>query len=303
MTAVAELVAPVASDATPALNPPARLLAGLDARVFDSHFNRLPFMIRHNMSHHELFSLPRLVQLAQALPAERVEYNSGKIPVNQDPALTPRNGLSMEETIRRIEECQSWLVLKNVERDPDYQVLLNACLDDIQPYTEKIAPRMMRREAYVFVSSPGSVTPFHLDNEYNFLLQIRGQKEVSQFDRADRSIIAETDLEKFYTGGHRNLVFKDEYQAKAKVFKLQPGDGLHFPVAAPHWVKNGAEVSISFSITFRNPQAEQREMIYCTNAQLRKLGWQPKSVGLSPWRDNLKLNAYRAWRKVAQRNE
>ncbi len=302
MTAVAQaapftLSPPSASTSMLAEN----MLDGLDARVFDNYFNRLPFTIRHNLARHELFSLPRLIELAQALPADRVEYNFGKIPVSQDPALTPRNGLSVGETIRRIEECQSWLVLKNVESNPVYRALLDACLDEIKPYTEKLAPRMYRREAYIFVSSPGSVTPFHLDNEYNFLLQIRGEKEVSQFDRADRSVISEIELEKFYTGGHRNLTYKDEYQAKAKVFTLKPGDGLHFPVAAPHWVKNGNAVSISFSITFRNPQSEHREMVYCVNSRLRQYGLNPTSVGVSPWRDSLKFNALRAWRKFADR--
>jgi hypothetical protein len=272
----------------------------LDTRLFDSHFNRLPFMVRHNLASHYLFSLPRLIELAQTLPADRVEYNSGNIPVSQDPSLTPRTGLSVAETIRRIEECQSWLVLKNVERNPAYRGLLDACLDELQPYTEKIAPRMYRREAYIFVSSPGSVTPFHVDNEYNFLLQIRGEKEVSQFDRDDRSVISEIDLENFYTGGHRNLTYRDEYQAKAQVFTLKPGDGLHFPITAPHWVKNGNAVSISFSITFRNPHSEQREMAYCVNAKLRQYGLNPAPVGISPWRDKLKFNALRVWRKVAR---
>ncbi len=277
------------------------LLDGLDARVFDNYFNRLPFMIRHTLARHELFSLPRLVELAQTLPEDRVEYNSGTIPVSQDPARTPRNGLSVTETIRRIEECQSWLVLKNVERNPAYRALLHNCLDEIQPFTEKLAPQMYGREAYIFVSSPGSVTPFHIDNEYNFLLQIRGEKEVNQFDRADRSVISEVELEKFYTGGHRNLAYQEEYAAKAKVFTLKPGDGLHFPIAAPHWVKNGNAVSISFSITFRNPHSDHRELVYRVNSRLRQYGINPAPVGVSPWRDHLKSNALRAWRKIAAR--
>jgi hypothetical protein len=260
-------------------------------------------MIRHNLSNHKLFSLPRLVELAQTLPTESVEYNSGQIPVSQDPSLTPRNGLSMEETIRRIEECQSWMVLKNVERDPEYRALLDACLDEMRPFTGKFTSGAIRRDAYIFVTSPNSVTPYHIDNEYNFLLQIRGQKEISQFDRADRSIISEVELERFYAGGHRNLVFKEEYQAKAKVFQLQSGDGLHFPIAAPHWVKNGPEVSISFSITFRDAIAERKEMVYRMNAQLRKFGLHPVPPGFSSVRDNLKFNAYRVWRKLGQHHE
>lgn len=270
----------------------------LDPATFQANFYHRPFMIRHNLARHELFSLPRLVELAQRLPTDRVEYNAGNIPVSQDPTTTPQNGLSTEETIRRIEECRSWMALKNVERDPAYGALLDACLDEIKVYSEPVAPGMYQREAYIFISSPDSVTPYHIDNEYNFLLQIRGQKQISLFDREDRSIISDLELEKFYTGGHRNLEFKDEYQAKAQVFQLTPGDGLHFPITAPHWVKNGPAVSVSFSITFRSPASEKREMVFRVNAGLRKYGFAPTPVGAAQWQDSLKANAYRAWRRA-----
>jgi ribosomal protein L16 Arg81 hydroxylase len=270
----------------------------IDPATFRANFCDRPFQIRHKLAQHELFSLPRLIELAQRLPADRVEYNAGNIPISQDPAKTPQNGLSMAETIRRIEECQSWLALKNVEQDPAYQTLLNACLDEIAPFSEAVVPGMFKREAYIFITSPGSVTPYHVDNEYNFLLQMRGQKQISLFDRMDRSIISEVELETFYTGGHRNQVFKDEYQAKAQVFQLQPGDGLHFPITAPHWVKNGPEVSVSFSITFRTPASEQREMTFRVNAALRKRGLTPTPVGQMAWKDNLKSSTYRVWRRT-----
>ena len=35
------------------------------------------------------------------------------------------------------------------------------------------------REAFIFISSPNTVTPYHMDPEYNFLLQIRGTKDHS----------------------------------------------------------------------------------------------------------------------------
>lgn len=270
----------------------------IEPAAFQANFYHRPFTIRHNLAGHELFSLPRLVELAQRLPADRVEYNAGNIPVSQDPTTTPQNGLSMEETIRRIEECSSWMALKNVEQDPAYAALLNGCLDEIKVFSEPIAPGMYRREGYIFITSPNSVTPYHMDNEYNFLLQIRGQKQISLFDREDRSILSDLELEKFYTGGHRNLAFKDEYQAKAQVFQLTPGDGLHFPITAPHWVKNGPAVSISFSITFRTPASEQREMVFRVNAGLRQYGLTPTPVGAAMWQDALKANAYRAWRRA-----
>ena len=131
----------------------------LEPATFRAHFPHQPFTIRHNLTGHELFTLPRLIELAQRLPAERVEYNAGHIAVSQDPVTTPRNGLGIEETIRRIEECNSWLVLKSVEQDPAYADLLHACLDEIRAYTEPSVPGMCRREGYIFITSPNSVTP------------------------------------------------------------------------------------------------------------------------------------------------
>jgi hypothetical protein len=82
------------------------------------------------------------------------------------------------------------------------------------------------------------------------------------------------------------------------VCPLNPGDGLHVPVTSPHWVKNGDEVSISFSITFRAPASDRRTIIYTTNAYLRKRGLSPVAYGKSAWRDTAKYFSYRALRRT-----
>src|SRR5262249_45869621 len=118
------------------LKPAPHGLLEIDASIFKGSFNRRPFIIRHRLAVHPLFNLTRLVELARSLPAEDVEYNAGNIPINQDPDLTPRTGLSIEETIYRIEQCRSWMALKRVERDPEYRDLLDQCLDEIQALSE-----------------------------------------------------------------------------------------------------------------------------------------------------------------------
>ncbi len=270
----------------------------IDETRFRENFNRQAFFIRHHLVGHPMFELARLIELAKKLPAEFVEYNAGALPVNQDPTLTPKNGLSIEETIRRIEECDSWMVLKYVETDREYKNLLDDCLDEIKQCSEPMAPGMTKREGFIFITSPGSVTPYHMDPEYNFLLQIRGNKTMSVWNPADRTVLSEEALEEYLSGGHRNLVYKDDYQQKASEFELTPGTGLHVPVTAPHWVKNGDAVSISFSIAFRTPTSDRRNIIYATNAYLRKRGLAPTRFGNSSWRDELKFNSYRAVRRI-----
>jgi hypothetical protein len=270
-------------------------LLEVDAEVFAAYFNRKPFHVRHALGGHPLFELPRLLQLARALPERFVEYNAGALPVGARPEQTPRTGLSAEETIRRIQECGSWMVLKRVEQDPEYAALLDGCLDEIALHARGLVPPMRRREGFIFLSSPAAVTPFHIDPEHNFLLQIRGTKTVHMWDPADRFVLPEQELERFHASFiHRNLPWRDVFQTTAFVLPLVPGQGLHFPVTVPHWVKNGPSVSISFSITFRTAASERQELLYKANARLRKMGLAPTPVGRSILLDRTKQLAFGA---------
>jgi len=254
--------------------------------------NRRAFTIRHRLIDDPLFSLPALIELSRKLPEADVEYNAGDLPVDMDPAATPKTGLSVEETIRRIEECGSWMVMKFVERVPEYGRVLDGCLDQLEAAIAG-GIKMLRREAFVFVSSPHSVTPYHFDPEYNFLLQISGAKTVYVFPRA---LLTEQEIEDRFTFSHRNLKFNESNQRSAEAFLLSPGVGLHIPIAAPHWVRNGESVSISFSITFRTAASEREAALYRFNSKLRARGFCPAPVHSSPLRDSMKLATYHGLR-------
>jgi hypothetical protein len=279
----------------PAQNVAGEQLLSFDVSEFRKDFNRRPFLVRHSLAGHPLFTLPKLVELSRRLPEKNVKYNAGNLAVAENLEAMPSNGLSVEETIRRIEEQCSWMVLKNVHDDPEYRELLMQCLDEVKPYSEPMEPGMCDARAFIFISSPNSVTPFHIDPEINFLLQIRGAKSMSIFDPADRNIVSERDLEQFSLAEDLGVVkFQEEFQKKAFVAALSPGVGVHCPVTAPHWVSNGPNVSISFSITFRSSSTRRRRNVYWINAHLRRLGLSPTPVGVSPWKDAVKHRLFRA---------
>jgi hypothetical protein len=278
---------------------PTRLL-DFDETQMRAEFDRRPFLIRHSLVHHPLFALPRLMELARALPEEHVEYNAGDLPVTQDPTRTPRTGLSVEETLCRIAECRSWMVLKFVETDPDYRIMLESCVGEVAALRMPQARGVCGLEGFIFISSPGSVTPYHMDPECNFLLQVCGRKTMHVFDGSDRTLLTEEELERFHGGGHRNLVFKDEFQAKARTFGLEPGLGVHVPVTHPHWVRNGDDVSVSFSVTFRSHSSEKRAKLYQLNHERRRRGVTPSPVGASPLCDALRYNVFRVRRRLAR---
>jgi cupin superfamily protein len=265
----------------------------IDPTLLRSRLNQAPFSIRHNLVGHPLLELPRLMELARRLPEADVEYNAGEMPVSVDPLLTPRTGLSVEETLRRIEECCSWMVLKRVESVPEYADLLNTCIDQVQTMAGPSVDRMTEREAFIFISSPRSVTPYHLDLEYNFLLQIRGTKKCGILPRA---VLSQKDLEERFALTHRNVTVDEALHEKASKFELHPGEGVHIPLAAPHCVQNGDQVSISLSVTFRTRSSQRESALYHINARLRSFGIDPVPVRTSRLRDTLKYGAFQGVR-------
>lgn len=265
---------------------------------FRAQFPHKPFLVKHNLVGHPLFTIESLLELSKRLPEKNVEYSAGNVAVDMGNQLSPRTGLSAEETMRRIQESRSWMVLKYVENDPEYRRLLDQCLDEVKELSESIVPGMCQREGFIFVTSPNSITPFHLDPEHNFLLQIRGRKQVSIFDPHHSGVITEADIEQGLFGKNRNLVYKDEYQCKGQLFELDPGTGLHFPLVAPHWVKNLDNVSVSFSITFRSKESERRATLHELNSRLRARGKNPSPVGQSLIADSAKYHGARGIRRL-----
>jgi len=252
------------------------------------------FRLRHELASHPLFTLERLAKLAAFLPKEQVEFN-GPVSPNQDPRLTPSNGLSAEETVRRIEECQSWMVLQNVQDDPEYKALMDACLDEVAEQTGGVMGGALRRQAFIFVTSPNNVTPFHADPEHNFLIQIRGTKRMSLFDPKDRTIVSDEDSE-LHPGKHRNLQYEESFESRGIQQFLAPGDSIYVPIFAPHWVQNGPEVSVSFSVTWHTEHSDWLVKLSYMNAALRKFGFPQAQEGMHPAWDKAKVMAYNVMR-------
>ena len=257
-----------------------------------------PAMLRHALVDHPLLRLEALAELAQRLRPIDVEYNKGDLPVGIDPAATPANGLSVAETIRSIEHCGSWMVLKFIEQDPVYRALLETVLAGVGETVAPVTGPMLKKEGFIFISSPDAVTPFHFDPEHNILLQIRGRKTMTIFPAGDEELAAAERHEAFHRGGHRNLPWRDGFAVKGVPHKLGPGDAVYVPVKAPHWVRNGPEPSVSLSVTWRSEWSYEEEYAHGFNHLMRRIGVDPAPPRRFPHRNPVKSAAYRAIEKA-----
>lgn len=164
--------------------------------------NRRPFRLHHSLAHHPAFQLERLI--AEAREATKrpsdLYFDSGDVSVDQKWGKIPVSELSYEEVLQRIEHSRAWLIMKHMEVDPEYASILRSCTESVLELApEPLRSQISSPEMLIIVSSPGRITPFHIDAELNFLVQIRGTKTARVFDRSHRTVLTEEEIERFYT--------------------------------------------------------------------------------------------------------
>ena len=119
-------------------------------------------------------------------------------------------------------------------------------------------------------------------------MQIRGDKDVHIFDNADRSLVAEESLE-LSPAKHRNQPYQPDFERRAEVFSLVPGDAVHIPYLWPHWVHTGASWCVSMAMTWKTPAVRRFNKVRLINGTLRRYGLPQASPGRSPLGDAAKV--------------
>jgi hypothetical protein len=274
---------------------PEQLLLGTNLiernNEFRTKFDEYSFAFRHKLAGHPVFELGRLMELAQETQNTRpadLYYDAGTIDVNQRWDRTPKPEFSARDAIQRIEHCGAWIVLKRADKNAEYAAVLKECMAELQEFTGLNLDRVMKvQEVILFITSPKRVTTYHIDRECSLLLQIQGDKHISIFDRNDREVLSEEEIERFWSVDHNAPRYKPELQNHATVYEMRPGIGVHIPVNAPHWVQNGDNISISLNVNFQYRDT-MRANLYRLNFLLRRMGLQPTPPGASPAKDKVK---------------
>jgi hypothetical protein len=262
-----------------------------DPVQFRERFNERSFDLRHHLSSHPLFQIDELMALVKRTRGNnptRLYYDAGNVGVDQRWDSIPKAAFSIEDAMRRIEDCGAWIVIKHAQEDPAYRILLDKALAELTSMAgEGIEPLIKQRDILIFITSPKRITTYHIDRECNWILQIHGTKTLHVFDQNDRDVLPETEIERFWTIDNNAPKYKPELQDRAISYKLAPGVGVHVPVNAPHWVENDNNVSVTLSVNFQFKD-RIRANVHRANYFLRRLGMKPSGPGTGPIRDGLK---------------
>jgi hypothetical protein len=262
-----------------------------DREELSSRFDREHFEITHNLTDYPLLQIPQLMELAERTVQSRpagLYYDAGDIKVDQRWDHMPKKEFSAVESMRRIETAGAWLLFKDVQNDPEYKKFLGTGWEKIKArISENLNSQVLREDALIFVTSPKRIATYHIDRECSFLLQIKGTKTIHVFDRADREILPEEEIERFWTVDNNAPIYKPQFQGRATSYKLRPGNGVHIPVNCPHWVENDDNISVSLNVNVQFKDT-LRANTYRANHVLRTLGLKPTPPGRSPAVDYLK---------------
>ncbi len=293
-----------ATEKSPSLRDLMSVTPGNEA-LFRENYNRSPFVLEHGLCGHALLELPHLIGVAQSFATDhpgQLYYTIGNKNLSGGWDYTTQRPVPPREAIDQIQTANTWLILKGVQVLPEYSQLLDQILDEIHAASGKEwRGSTTSRNMSVIITSPRQITPYHMDADCNYLLQIAGAKTLYVFNGADSNVVTAQELEAFYSGQINAAQYRESSQAGAWKFGLTPGHGVHIPVTFPHWVENGDNVSISVSINFMFVDRTVPD-IYRLNHHLRRLGLKPRLPGESSVSDGVKRLASKTLRALRRRS-
>ena len=150
---------------------------------FDDAFPARSVGFVHDLHLDDRLTLAAVADLADRLPRRSVIADTAAQPLLVPQGGPPRGALERPgDVIRDLHNANAWLTLLMVEDDPGMAEIMNTHLDQLEAgmiAKQGKRVKLRKRVAFVFVSSPNSVTPVHFDIEHSLLMQVSGSKTVS----------------------------------------------------------------------------------------------------------------------------
>lgn len=161
-----------------------------------------------------LFEIPRLAILAAALPRSHTRL----VGADQDTLGAPQMPPTL--LVQGAPGLRNDLRLLAVDRDPDYDALVNQVVRPLGPLSCAAGAPIGEVESRVAIVSPGLSSGPCKEPEAHLILQCRGARAVSLDPDAD-----------------------------GPSFSLTPGTAAYLPAHTPYQLDNGDETSVSLEMT------------------------------------------------------
>lgn len=252
-----------------------------------------PGKLAHRLAGHPLLGLDALADAAGRMRPENVLCHAAKNRNGAGFAPSEPPGQPIGETVRAIGSASRYVMLSLVEQLPEYAALMRETIGQLEPAIRAHTGEPLQQRAFLFISSPETLAPFHFDAEYNVLFQIAGRKDFVLYPPV-APWITDAANEHYHRTGDNLLPWDESFAGQGTRIVLEPGDALFVPYRWPHWVELGDEPSISLSFTWNSRAGFEQNDAYRLNAWLRRFGLSPASPAPLPARSPVRSVAWRA---------
>lgn len=237
-----------------------------------------PICVQHALADTGLFTDAALAALLDGYPRQNydllhmAEQGTGNLAAWREGDLGGTPGAA---ALQAIQQGRMWLNLRRVHESSRPHARL---LDDIFSELEWRIPelRTFKHNLGILVSSPRAQVYYHADVPGQSLWQIRGSKRVFVYPNRP-PFLPEDQLEGIVLNTtEAEIAYEPWFEDYAKVFDLEPGQMLNWPLNAPHRVENGDCVNISVTTEHWTGQFRDLYAVRYANGLIRQ------RIGVAP---------------------
>jgi hypothetical protein len=263
-------------------------------------FGRRAVVARHRLHEMKLFSDPDLIEVLDNHPREQLQaFTMGTDAANiHEWQPVDLSGVSGRDMLKAIARGRLWFHLFRMQKlNSRYGELLDRLFAEVRELCPNLRPANI--SATLILSSPTALVYYHADPQSNFLWHIRGSKRVWSYPAGDRGLIDQEKMEDIFASyADEEVPYTPEFDKKAKVFELNGGDVIWWPLNAPHRVTNLDGINVSLSTVYETEESYRRKLVYSANRFFRRHGIPASSTRETGVGSYLKRSAFKVLQKA-----
>ena len=215
-------------------------------------FLKAPIAFQHRVGASGLVEDDALIALLDRYPAELIDINHYTYDAQSQVTLrTGRRGTAGgAEVLESIKAGRLWVNMRQADTVyPELGREVHRAFAELRELIPGFKPAKVYGQ--LILSSPKNRTPYHADPAGVVLFHMRGRKRLWIYP-ADEAHAPQEHMEAVTMRlKTEELPYREEMDAAATVYDLEPGMAACWPIHAPHRVDNLGEFNVSFSADYQ----------------------------------------------------